>query len=223
MGRELQKKKNRSSIPRHTKRRNPRIHKIKSFGNQIIAQNWNKNETLQQNYKRLGLAVKLNKPTGGVEKSLSSFTSTTAAAAAAAGAFPPSTSFTAPHCPIAPGEARIERDADGNIVNIIYGATGEARLDQLEDTAMQQDGHSREPTTEVVKALIERASRGAKVERNQSEREKEWIERLVERYGEDYRKMSWDRKLNPHQQSEGDIRKRVVKWRQMKEKGAKGQ
>jgi len=87
---------------------------------------------------------------------------------------------------------------------------------------MQQGGGQEgEPTTEVVKALIERASRGAKVERNQSEREKEWIERLVERYGEDYRKMSWDKKLNPYQQSEGDIRKRVVKWRQVKEKEAK--
>ncbi|KAF8423207.1 ribosome biogenesis protein Nop16, partial [Terfezia claveryi] len=190
-----QKKKNRSSIPRHTRRRNPRIHKIKSFGNEIIAQNW------YVAYKRLGLAVKLNKPTGGVEKSLSSSTSTTTPAAA--GAFPPSVSLTAPQCPIAPGEARIERDADGNIVNIIYGATGEAPEWALG-----------EPTTEVVKALIERASRGVKVERNQSGREKQWIERLVERYGEDYRKMSWDRKLNPHQQSEGDIRKRVVKWRQ---------
>ncbi|KAF8425517.1 ribosome biogenesis protein Nop16 [Tirmania nivea] len=189
MGRELQKKKNRSSIPRHTKRRNPRIHKIKSFGNQIIAQNWNKNETLQQKYVVLGLAVKLNKPTGGVEKSLSTSTSTIPAAAAA-GAFPPSTSLTAPHTPLAPGEARIERDADGRITNIIYGATGSSRLDQLEDTVMQQNGEEK-PTTEVVKALIESASRGTKVQRGQSEREKEWIERLVEKYGEDYRKMSF--------------------------------
>ncbi|KAF8454745.1 ribosome biogenesis protein Nop16, partial [Terfezia claveryi] len=202
MGRELQKKKNRSSIPRHTRRRNPRIHKIKSFGNEIIAQNWNKNETLQQNYKRLGLAVKLNKPTGGVEKSLSSSTSTTTPAAA--GAFPPSVSLTAPQCPIAPGEARIERDADGNIVNIIYGAT--AKL----------------VSTNSKPRLCSRM--GTRENRQQKfGREKQWIERLVERYGEDYRKMSWDRKLNPHQQSEGDIRKRVVKWRQMKEKGAKGE
>ena len=87
---------------------------------------------------------------------------------------------------------------------------------------MQQNGKEEEPTTEVVKALIERASRGVKVERNQSEREKEWVERLVERYGEDYRKMSWDKKLNPYQQSEGDIRKRVMKWKQTKEKEARG-
>ena len=40
MGRELQKKRNRSSIPRLTKRRNARIHKIKKFGSQLIAQNW---------------------------------------------------------------------------------------------------------------------------------------------------------------------------------------
>jgi len=86
---------------------------------------------------------------------------------------------------------------------------------------MPSVGQQEESTTEVVKELIERASRGVKVERSQSVREKEWIEKLVERYGEDYRKMSWDRKLNPYQQSEGDIRKRVVKWKQLKEKEAR--
>lgn len=40
MGRELQKKKNRSSNPRVTRRKNTRVFKIKSFGNDIIRENW---------------------------------------------------------------------------------------------------------------------------------------------------------------------------------------
>jgi nucleolar protein 16 len=40
MGRELQKKKNRSSNPKVSRHKNPRSFKIKSFGNEIIKSNW---------------------------------------------------------------------------------------------------------------------------------------------------------------------------------------
>ena len=174
---------------------------------------------MEYSYKRLGLAIKLNKPTGGVEKPFSTTSTTnttTTTTASAVGSFPATTTLTSPAAPLAPGEARIVRDADGNITNIIYGATGEARLDQLEEaSAAPQHGQGDEHTTDVVKALMERAGRGVKVQRTQSEREREWIERLVARYGDDYAAMCRDRKLNPYQQSEGDIRKRVGKWRQI--------
>lgn len=55
--------------------------------------------------------------------------------------------------------------------------------------------------------------------RKQSQREEEWVERLVERYGDDVGKMARDRKLNPMQQSQGDIAKRVRMWRQGRRKG----
>lgn len=73
-----------------------------------------------------------------------------------------------------------------------------------------------EGTTPVVQQLMEQASMGIKVERHQSAREKEWVGRLVEKYGDDYRRMVWDKKLNPFQQSEGDIKKRVLKWKENK-------
>lgn len=40
MGRELQKKKNRSSNAKVSRHKNTRVHKIKSFGNAIIEKNW---------------------------------------------------------------------------------------------------------------------------------------------------------------------------------------
>jgi nucleolar protein 16 len=65
MGREIQKKKNRSGTL--VKRRKPKSQK-KILNNPIIAANWDKSQTITQNYKRLGLTSKLNKHTGGYER-----------------------------------------------------------------------------------------------------------------------------------------------------------
>ena len=55
--------------------------------------------------------------------------------------------------------------------------------------------------------------------RMQSQREREWIERLVERWGDDWGGMARDRKLNPHQQTEGDLKRRVRVWKDGKRQG----
>ena len=38
------------------------------------------------------------------------------------------------------------------------------------------------------------------------------MQRLVQKYDHDWAKMARDRKLNPFQQTAGDIKRRVVKW-----------
>ena len=55
--------------------------------------------------------------------------------------------------------------------------------------------------------------------RTQSQREREWIERLVERWGDDWGSMVRDRKLNPNQQNEGDLKRRVAVWKRERAKG----
>lgn len=65
MGREIQKKKNRSGVA--PKRQKPKSQK-RILNNPIIAANWDKSQTITQNYKRLGLTSKLNKHTGGYER-----------------------------------------------------------------------------------------------------------------------------------------------------------
>ena len=74
----------------------------------------------------------------------------------------------------------------------------------------------------VVRQLAMAAMRGEKKKnggRKQSQREEEWVERLVGRYGDDVGGMARDRKLNPMQQSPADIARRVRLWREGRRKG----
>jgi nucleolar protein 16 len=218
MGRELQKKKNRSSNAKIKMK--PKSKRINPLGNSIIAANWNQSETLTQNYRRLGLASRLNAATGGIEKLRPGNESKTSTInkLAIANAFPTT---------IAPTEAKVERDPEtGKILRVIHASSRPNPLNDplnsdSEDDGDENaeefegfDGEERPEQNEIVKKLEEQASRiPEKKERSQSEREKEWIERLVGRWGEDYARMARDRKLNPMQQTEKDISRRVQKWK----------
>lgn len=68
MGRSVrQKRKARSSRPVVTQSNNRR-RPVNPTGNAIIAENWDKDQTLSQNYRRLGLMNRLKVPTGGIER-----------------------------------------------------------------------------------------------------------------------------------------------------------
>lgn len=118
-----------------------------------------------------------------------------------------------------PSEARVERDADGKIIRVIHPEAKHENplndpLNDLEDENMEEwnglgDGVQGERNG-IVEQLEEMASRAAeKKPRKQSGREREWIARLVGKHGEDVGAMMRDRRLNPMQQTEGDIRKRI--------------
>ncbi|KAF8251237.1 hypothetical protein K440DRAFT_659012 [Wilcoxina mikolae CBS 423.85] len=193
MGRQLQKKKNRSSNPKVTRRKNTRTFKIKSFGNQIIEQNWDKSQTLSQNYSRLGLSSRLN---------ASSW------CAPSSSAFTPAVAPKVAQKRLQPGEAKIIRDENGGVVRIEHAHSAEEALDDEDEEWAGVKGGQ----TDVVRQLEAMARNGVKKERSQSEREREWIEGLVKKYGGDFAGMARDRRLNPFQQTVGDIRKRVGIW-----------
>ncbi|KZF23571.1 nucleolar protein 16 [Xylona heveae TC161] len=213
MGRELQKKKNRSSISKV--RQKPKSKKLNIKSNPIIAANWRQDETLSQNYRRLGLTAKLNRSTGGTEKD------PVTGKQANDFAIRNARSDT-----LQPKEAQVERDPEtGAILRVIPPADEKPNplkdpLNELEDEDEQlgiQEGPNRNQrsSNSVIAALEEQAAHGIKKEpRKQSSREEEWIEKLVQKYGDDCEKMFWDRKLNPMQQSVGDLKKRVKKWKQ---------
>lgn len=183
--------------------------------------------TLTQNYKRLGLLHKLNAPTGGQERlpgqedlpETSNSLHINGSAKAAS--------------QIDVGETRVERDPEtGKILRVIRDedemevAGRKLRrsnplndpLNDLSDDEAEGNITSTAPATSIVQQLerqadLEGVVSKAKKPRHQSTREQDWIARLVEKYGDDYTAMARDRKLNPMQQSEGDLRRRINKWK----------
>ena len=78
MTRPLQKKKNKSSLPRV--RQKPKSKAVNIKSNPIVAAHWDQSLTLRQNYKNLGLSSRLKSSTGGVEKAYRNTTSSSSAA-----------------------------------------------------------------------------------------------------------------------------------------------
>ena len=223
MGRTLQKAKNRSSIPRASLK--PKSKKLPIKSSPLIAAQWNKHLTLSQNYRNLGLSSKLNSRSGGTEvKASKNFDSTNSRQGQdrfAVGASKPAAAMGLK-------TARVVRDAEGRILEVIHEDADSNPLvhidhaDDIEPSPPTQVQNNHDRNSGVVPALeaavlAELAEvRARKKPRKQSEREQEWIEALVARYGDDVRGMSRDRRLNPNQQTEADIRRRVGVWRKSK-------
>ncbi|KAF9346942.1 Nucleolar protein 16 [Mortierella sp. NVP85] len=169
--------------------------KVNIIGNKIIRENWDKKATLRQNYARLGLLASLNGVTGGIEvkdeqelleneqKSLEEMAAT-----------------------LTEEQGIIQRDEEGNIINIIMG---KAKTKEEIEELMEKEIEPVKAKTDVVRALEAQAANILKRERHQSEGELVWAAKLMEKYGDDYEKMFWDRKLNPNQQTAAQLKKRI--------------
>lgn len=210
MGSVRQRRARKTSVRKATRRNKDKQRKINVASNPIIAANWDYSQTLTQNYKRLGLTARLGLPSGGKEKNLDAPVlkkSLGVKEDIANGDDVDESELKPEHIP--KGEARIIRDEDGNVVKVIYGT--KTALD--EDLKLVQEPEV-EPKTKVVEQLEHYAKCGVtKVERIQSDRESAWIQALYEKHGDDYEKMKWDKKLNIYQQSAGDLKRRITKWK----------
>ena len=122
-------------------------------------------------------------------------------------------------------EVRVVRDSKtGAIVSIQDGRKErEGRnplndpLKELSDSEAEDGEEEREDVGRsrgIVPDLEEAAKYSKKKRpRRQSQREREWIERLVEKWGDNWGGMVRDQRLNPQQQTEGDLRRRVGLWK----------
>jgi len=200
----------------------------------------NQKETLSQNYRRLGLTARLNHATGGTEKTIAllglndakSSRADTAVGSTADALNIVSKAKKPENVP--PEEIEVERDPETGAILRVTG-TLKKKDNPLNDPLVEienedeemewngfamvpelRDGEAENP---VIRELEEAALNGAKkAPRGQSQREQEWVKRLVAKYGDDYAKMARDRKLNPMQQTAADIRKRVIKWQKLQGK-----
>lgn len=177
-------------VTRRTKDKHRRVN-IK--GNKFLEGNWDDKLTIAQNYKRLGLAVQLGTPAGGVEKDFEKKDEVE------------ELEENVDEEAIPEGEAKIVRDDQGNVVKVIYGTKKQA---EDEETVKEK------PKTEFVAKLEEYAAQPVESEeRYQSVREVDWVEALVLKYGDDYEKMKWDKKLNVNQNSVGVLKKKIRAWK----------
>ncbi|TRX96266.1 hypothetical protein FHL15_002990 [Xylaria flabelliformis] len=228
MGRDLQKRKRRSSRPATRQPSSTRSKLTNPLGNNIIARNWNKKETMMQNYRRLGLVSRLRAPTGGVEPNLRSSSSSKLTSTTSKDAF----AIHGAKGPVAT-EAQVERDESGKIIRVIGGER--KRPNPLNDPLAELDTDSEaeeesgdggnaeewggfagdeDEQNEIVRQLENEANRPVeKKPRTASSREAEWLQTLVDRYGDDTAAMARDRKLNPMQQTAGDIARRIQKMK----------
>lgn len=118
-----------------------------------------------------------------------------------------------------PPEIRVEKDPEtGVILRITDPNWSQSQnplndpLNDILDADTRFNDDAREPGG-IIKELEEQASVEIKKRpRHQSQREMEWIERLVEKHGDKFEHMARDMKLNPYQQTAADIRRRVIKW-----------
>ncbi|KAN0066384.1 Nucleolar protein 16 [Thecaphora frezii] len=184
-------------------------------GPDVLKQAWDKKLTVRQNYAKLGLLPSLSPyQSGGLERSDPYHPANLAAAAAAAQA---SSQSDKPK----KGMARIVRDADGNVVDII-------EADQEEESTpwgkpLKDVVESDEPVDNwmpprvaddaqpVVTALKELEAQAAPVFRHTSAAERTWLHDMVQKYGDDVESMAKDRKINLLQKTAGEIRRAINK------------
>jgi nucleolar protein 16 len=205
------------------------------FSSHVIDQRTNKprdrNLTLTQNYQRLGLMHKLNAPSGGRERlpvhdeqypeNKNSLHIRGSAKADAA--------------KLDLGTTRVERDPEtGAILRVIHenednievAGRQRSRKNPLNDPLNDIEGGNGDSNLLADSVIVQQLERQADQEgktvrakkpRFQSTREAEWAQRLIEKHGDDFTAMARDRKLNPMQQSVGDLRRRINKWKKSQE------
>jgi nucleolar protein 16 len=173
---------------------------------------------------------KLNKSSGGKERLAANLDDSTAAAAPRDD--PLAINSTEQAANTTTEEVTIERDPEtGAILRVLDSKAANPLndpLNELDDEDLEgidynafasslgrigKGSKTQHIETDVTRQLEEYAASGVQsAPRSQSQREEEWIARLVEKHGDDYKAMFWDKQLNVMQQSEGDLKRRVKKW-----------
>lgn len=238
MGSVRQRRKQHSTTKKATRRNKDAQRKINIHSNSIIAENWDYKATLAQNYAKLGLSAKLQKPAGGQQinydnkkKKVGTVkVNTIADLDSSSDEEEEVNSSDEEHSDvfidpeeldengeyiaerILEGEARIVKDESGNIIKVVYGTMKPFDIDMSIEQLKQKN--NMQPKTEVIKLLEEEANKPVIIkERHLSAREDEWIGKLVSKYGDNYKGMVRDKKLNVYQQTEATLRNKVLKWK----------
>ncbi|WFD30618.1 Nucleolar protein 16 [Malassezia sp. CBS 17886] len=176
------------------------------MGPDVLREHWDPTKTVRQNYAKLGLVPSLSKQTGGLDHG-----DPYAKRPAAADRAPRK------------GMARIVRDAEGNVVDVLeadadegdeetpWGPVLNDENERDEDPPMLPPRLHGEREGEVVQTLSQLADDAAPVARYVSAGENAWIVDLVRAHGSDTAAMARDRHRNVWQKTPGEIRRAIRK------------
>ncbi|MCO5549924.1 hypothetical protein L7F22_003400 [Adiantum nelumboides] len=194
-------------------------------GADVLKKNWDPKRTLRQNYERLGLVgdLRLN-DAGGAGGSGSGIK----------GKERPADQIPrSKRGALGSTMARIVRDEEGNVVDVVEDRPRRAQTvwgqalnsdeedgdeEEEEDEEDGEDGRyeereeaeeeeDKEDEGQVVKKLQELADAKTPVPRFTSVAERTWLQRLVDKFGDDVEQMARDKTDNVWQKTAGDIKK----------------
>ena len=229
------RKMNRSGVSKN-RRKNNNKSKFNPKSNPVIAKHWDPSLTAKQNYKKLGLTLRLSAASGGEEKKIrikpihhgnmeeSLFDDDDEEKE---DKVKEDEEELDPYDPanILEGTAKFMRDDEGKVIKIIYGTKKITKISENNDD-LKNDENSDESdddesdddqseAKQVIAELEQLASIPKKKEViKMNEVEISRYSKLIAKYGEDYEKMKWDKKLNPFQLSPGQLRKQIKKYLQ---------
>ncbi|KAI9296470.1 hypothetical protein K502DRAFT_340963 [Neoconidiobolus thromboides FSU 785] len=164
----------------------------------LVQQHWDKSKSIQENYSNLGLMQRLNKPKGGISSQITEDSTKP---------------FDLSNCEsmdnatlsryIGPEFGVIERDEEGNIVNITI-ADKEDYIDKPLPKAPAK--------TEFMKELESLASQEVTAAKFIGELDRKMCVQLINKYGDDFKAMSRDHKINMNQLTPKQIKRLIEKY-----------
>lgn len=197
----------RSSVAKNTRRTKDAQRAPKIAHHPVLAARWDKKLTLKQNYEKLGLTSRLGKYNGGQEhtyKTVTELRKEQDEKNKIEHVAPEDVAVETDPLKIPEGEARLIRDPETNeVVKVIYGTMKSGLVKEAK------------PDNSIINELVEFSEKNARKAKQQKPKEEEegFLEKLHEKYGDDYGKMKWDKKLNPFFFSESQLKKKITVWK----------
>ncbi|KAJ2552788.1 Nucleolar protein 16 [Coemansia sp. RSA 1933] len=184
--------------------------RTKNFqGHPLLRDKWDKSLTVSENYRNLGLVSRLNGISGGIVKNvIPAHQEKESNDDAEDGGSEEDLKRSIPK-----GYGIIERDEDGNVINIIMPDEPQNPLDS--DYEVEQ-----EPAKKDGARILEEYANMAheRKERWISVGERRILQSFVDAHGSDYNAMFWDKNLNKQQLTKRQIQKKVENYLADKEK-----
>ncbi|KAJ2104971.1 Nucleolar protein 16, partial [Coemansia sp. S142-1] len=164
------------------------------------------------NYRNLGLVSRLNGVSGGIVKDIISKEADEGQEDVSS-RFREGMTEAELRKAIPQGYGIIERDDKGNVTNVIMAAEP---ADPLDDDYEVEES---KPKKEGARILEEYANTmDGKKERWMSVGERGKLQDMIDKHGEDYDAMFWDKQLNLHQLTKRQIQKKIQKYLAEKDK-----